>query len=68
MIVFGVVPGKEGLRECSGVFDGAEALREFRAILHGFELSFGIGIVITHRRSGVTFGDPEIGKEQGNGL
>ena len=68
MVVLGIVPAKEGLRECPGMFDRAESLGEFRPILHGLELRFRIGVVIAHRWSGVTLGDPEIGKEKRNGL
>ena len=68
VVVLGIVPGEECLAKVSGILDGAEPLREFRSILHSLELRFGIGIVITNRGSRMTFGDPKIGHEQGNGL
>ena len=68
MIVLGVVPGEECLAKGPGVLDRAEPLGELGSVLHGLELRFGIGIVITDRGSRMTLGDPKIGHEQGNGL
>ena len=41
-----VVPVEEGLAVCAGVFDGAEALRELGSVFQGFELGFGVGVVV----------------------
>ena len=66
MIVFGIVPGKEGPAECPCVFNGTESVRKLRSVFHGFELRFRIGVVVTHRWSRMAFGNPEIGKKKGN--
>src|SRR5664280_942649 len=68
MVVLGIVPGEERLTKGPGILNGAEPLREFGSILHGLELRFGVGIVITDRRSRMALGDPQIGHEQGNGF
>jgi hypothetical protein len=68
MIVLSIGPGEERLAKGPGILNGAEPLGEFRSILHSVELRFGIGIVITDRGPRMTFGDPEVGHEQGNGF
>ena len=63
-----VVPVEEGLAVCAGVFDGAEAFGEVGAVFQGFELGFGVGVVVGDLGPGVGFGDAEIGQEQSDGL
>ena len=55
VVVFVVVPAKEGLAKPTGVFDGAEAVREARAIFQGAELAFRIRIVVGNMRGGNGF-------------
>ena len=68
VVVLGIVPGKECLAKGPGILDRAEPLRELGSVLHGLELRFGVGIVITDRGPRMALGDPEISHEQGNGL
>ena len=66
MIVLCIVPGEEGLTEGPRIFNGTEPFRELGSALHGFELRFRIGIVITYRGSRMTFGNTQIRHEEGN--
>jgi hypothetical protein len=68
MVVLGIVPGEECLTKGPGILNGTEPFREFGPLLHGLELRFGIGIVITDRGSRMALGDPKIGHKQGNGF
>ena len=46
MTMLRVVPAKEWLAKGSGILQAAEPLREVGAVLEGFELCFGIRIII----------------------
>ena len=62
VMVLVVVPMEEGATKIQAVFVGSEAVREFGAILHRFELTLRIGVVIAHIRPGKAFRDPQISK------
>ena len=68
MVMFGVVPGEEGLRKCPRMFDRSEPLGELRSILHGLELRFRIRIVVADRRSRMAFRNSQIGRRRATGL
>jgi len=50
-----VVPTEEDLTVCTGILDRTEARREVWPIFHGFELGFGVRIVIRDVRGGYGF-------------
>ena len=66
MMVFFIVPGEEGLRECSCIFNGTKSVGELGSVFHGLELRFWIWIIITDWGPWMTFGNTEIGKKKGN--
>ncbi len=63
-----VIPGEEIPAERPGILNGPEPIGEFGTVLQGFELCFGIWIVIAHMRTAMGFGDSQIRKKMGNGL
>ena len=63
-----VVPTEEELAVCTSVFDRTEARREVRPIFQGFELRFGVRIVIRDMRPAVRFADIEVHEQRGNGF
>ena len=44
--VFVIVSHKEAVAECAGIFQRSEPVGEVRHIFEGFELGFGIGVVV----------------------
>jgi len=55
--VFVVVPLEELLTVSASILDRAEAIWEVGSVLQGFELRFGVRIVIRHVRAAVGLGD-----------
>jgi len=66
MAVFLVIPGEEVLTERPGILDGPEAIRKSRTILQGFELGFGVRVVIAHMGPAVRLGHTQVRHELGN--
>jgi len=50
--------------ECSGLFEVGEVHRERRAVLQGFEVGFGVGVVVGDVGSAVAAGDAEVGEQE----
>ena len=66
--MLGVVPTEELLAMRTCIFDRTEARREVRSVLQGFELRFGIWIVIRDVRTAVSFGDVQIDEQLRDGF
>ena len=64
----GVVPTEEHLAVRASIFDRAEARREVRPILQGFELRFGVRIVVRDMGSAVRFADIQVHEQRGDRL
>jgi len=64
----GVVPAEEHLAVRASIFDRAEACREVRPILQGFELRFGVRIVIRDMGPAVRFADIQVHEQRGDRL
>ncbi len=62
-VLAAVVPSHEALTVGLGVFETAEAVRKVRPVVEGAELAFRRGVVITHVRTAVRCGDPEVGQQ-----
>ena len=56
------------MTEISGILNRSEPVGKLRTILHGFELRFGIRIVIAHMRPAVCFSDSQISHKMRNHL
>ena len=63
-----VVPSEKILAKGSGVLKRAEALGELRGVFQGLEVRLGVGIVGAGVRSGMGFGDSQVGQEKGHGF
>src|SRR5216683_7593632 len=61
----GVVPAEEDLTVGASIFDRTEARREVWPVLQGFELRFGVRIVIRDMRPAVRFADIEVHEQRG---
>src|SRR5664280_1289665 len=68
MAVLFVVPLEELLAEGAAVLNAAEAIWKLRAVLHGSELAFRIGVVVGNIGSAVALGDAQIGHQKGDRL
>src|SRR5208283_1062699 len=55
--MFFVVPAEKSLRKSATVLNAPKAVRKLRAIFHGAELAFRIGIVVGDMRAAVRFRD-----------
>src|SRR6202140_4758650 len=66
--VFVVVPVEELLAESASILDRAEAVGEVGSVLQGFELRFGVRIVIRDVRAAVGLGDIAVEGEGGDRL
>ena len=63
-----VIPLEKLLTEGAAVLDAAEAIRELRAVFHGAEVAFRIGVVVGNIRSAVRLGDAQVGHQKGDRL
>src|SRR5206468_10413205 len=68
MTVLVVVPGKELLRETSGILKRSKAIRETGPVLQSPEVAFRIRVVIGDMRAAVGLGDPQVGHQKGDGF
>ena len=57
MMMFVVVPTKEGVTKRTGVLDRSEAIRKLWPVFKRFELAFGIRIVVGDVGTAVGFGN-----------
>ena len=57
-----VVVLEEPGAERSGLLEVGEVRRERRAVLEGFEVGFGVGVVVGDVGSAVAAGDAEVGE------
>jgi hypothetical protein len=53
-----VVPGKELLAETASILNRSETVRILRPLLHGFEVGFGEGVVVTGKSGARGDSDP----------
>jgi hypothetical protein len=60
-----VVPGKEGMGPGSRIGQTTKTVRVIRAVLHRFELSLGVGIIIGDVRTGVALAYAQVRQEKG---
>ena len=68
MAMFFVIPIEKWMTEIPGILNRSEPVGKLRTILQGFELRFGIRIVIAHVRPTVCFSDSQISQKMRNHL
>lgn len=68
MVVVVVVPLKKGLTKSAGLFNRTKELGKLGLVLEGFELSFGIRIVIGDMGTSMGFRHASIRQQQSNSL
>ena len=68
MAMFFVIPIEKPLTETPGILDRSEPVGKLWTILQGFELRFGVRVVIAHVRAAVCFSDSQISQKVRNQL